>query len=151
MVNIESVRMPDNGFEGEGSQAWVKLVNTELRGGYVIIKTSTSINGLIIGPDQQEIYLAPGESKLFAITMNYTKAGSGSIDITLEKTGSQDNKFKKEFKIFTINDKREITNIGIALSSKYLQQIDQWMIPNEKVKICSSEILEQSRVGEDEF
>ena len=150
IVNIESVRMADNGFEGEGSQIWVELLNTELRGGYVIIKTSTSINGLIIGPDQQEIYLAPGESKLFAITMNYTKAGSGSIDITLEKTGSQDNKFKKEFKIFTLNDKREITNIGIALSSKYLQQIDQWMIPNEKVKICSSEILEQSRVGEDE-
>ena len=150
IVTIESVRIPNNGFEGEGSQIWIELSNTQLRGGYVIIKTSTDINGLVLGPDQQEIYLAPGETKLFAVTMNYTESGVGSIDIALEKTGSQENTVKKKFKIFTVKDKREITNIGIALSSKYLQEFDQWMIPNEKVRICSSEILEQSRIGENE-
>ena len=142
--------MPNTGFEGESSQIWIKLSNTELRGGYVIVKTSTNINGLIIEPSQQEIYLARGESKLFAVTMNYTKSGSGSIDITLEKTGSQDNSIKKNFNIFTIKDKREITNIGIALGSKHLQQFNQWMIPDERVRICSSEILEQARISDDE-
>tara|TARA_Y100000590_G_scaffold103424_1_gene117532 strand:+ start:14318 stop:18751 length:4434 start_codon:yes stop_codon:yes gene_type:complete len=150
IVSIESIRMPNTGFEGEGSQIWIKLSNTELRGGYIIVKTSTDIKGLIIEPDQKEFYLAPGESKLFAITMNYTKAGSGSVEITLEKTGSQDNSIKKNFNIFTLKDKRDITNIGIALSSKNLQQIDQWMIPDERVKICSSEILEQARISDDE-
>ena len=150
IVSIESARMPNTGFEGESSQIWIKLSNTELRGGYVIVKTSTDINGLVIEPGQQEIYLAPGESKLFAVTMNYTKSGSGSVDITLEKTGSQDNSIKKNFNIFTIKDKREITNIGIALGSKHLQQFNQWMIPDERVRICSSEILEQARISEDE-
>lgn len=149
IVKIESIRMPSNGFEGENSQMWVKLSNSELRGGYVVIRVSTNINGLILGPTEEEIFLAPNEVKIFAVSMNYTRPGNGSIDIMLEKTGSSDNEVSTELKIFSISDKRQVINTGLVLSAKYLPQINEWMVPNEKVRICSSEILEQARISDD--
>ncbi|GEM_PF-1382122 len=148
MVMIESIRMSNTGFEGESSQIWVTLSNTELRGGYVVIKTSTNINGLIIWPTEKEIYLEPNSETSYAFSVNYTRTGEGSINIILEKTGSNNKEANKELKIFSMNDKRQIANIGKVLGAKYLPTMNELMIPDEKVKICASEILEQSRVNE---
>ena len=96
MVMIESIRMSNTGFEGESSQIWVTLSNTELRGGYVVIKTSTDINGLIIWPTEKEIYLEPNSETSYAFSVNYTRTGEGSINIILEKTGSNNKEANKE-------------------------------------------------------
>ena len=55
-VQILSVNMANNGFEGESSYMWLNLANNHLRGGDIIIKVETNIDGLVITPSKIEMF-----------------------------------------------------------------------------------------------
>ena len=148
-VQIVSVNMANNGFEGEFSHMWLNLANNHLRGGDIIIKVETSIDGLVITPLKIEMFIDANEEKTIAFMINYTKQGSGTIKFTLEKTAQMESKeFYKEFKIFSQNEKRIVINMGKSLSAKHLPEFNSLMEPNDRVIICATEIIEQTMLQE---
>ena len=148
-VQILSVEMANNGFEGEHSYMWLNLANNHLRGGDITIKVETDINGLIITPSEIEIFIDANEEKTIAFMINYTKQGIGTIKFTLEKTAQTESKeFNKEFKIFSQNEKRIVINTGKMLSAKHLPEFNNLMEPDERVIICAAEIIEQTMLQE---
>lgn len=148
-VQILSVNMANNGFEGESSYMWLNLANNHLRGGDIIIKVETNIDGLVITPSKIEMFIDANEKKTIAFMINYTKQSSGTIKFTLEKTAQTESKeFYKEFKIFSQNEKRMVINMGKSLSAKHLPEFNNLMEPDDRVIICTTEIIEQTMLQE---
>lgn len=148
-VQILSIDIANNGYEGEYSYMWLNLANNHLRGGDIILKVETNIDGLIITPSKIEMFIDADEERTLAFIINYTKAGSGTIKFSLEKTAQMEStEFSKEFKIFSQNEKRIVINMGKSLSAKNLPEFNNLMEPNERVIICATEIIEQTMLQE---